>query len=57
MWDVFSLSKPHKKEKIWDLFLYQSRFTLEYVKNHVKTLQKYFKADKYMVQNLPCSGD
>ena len=56
MWDVFYLPYPRNKEKNWDIFLNQSRFNLDYVKNHVKVFQKYSKADKYMVQNLTWSG-
>ena len=56
MWDVFSLSDPHNKEKMWDLLLRQSRFTSEYVKGHVKSLLKGSEADQYVVQNLTWSG-
>ena len=56
MWDFFSLSYPHNKEKMWDLFLHQSRFPLDYVKSHVHSLLKGFEADQYVVQNLTCSG-
>ena len=56
MWDVFSLTDPHNKEKKWDLLLHKYRFNLEYEKHHVKSLQKSSKADKYMVQKLTWSG-
>ena len=51
-WNVFSLPDPCNKENNWDLLLHQSRFRLEYVKHHVKNIQKGSKSDKYMVQNL-----
>ena len=41
---------------MWDLLLHQYIFPLDYVKNHVKSLQKDCMADKYMVQNLKWSG-
>ena len=56
MWDVFSLPDPRNKENRWDLILLQSRFPLEYVKDHVKSLLKGSEADQYVVQNLTWSG-
>ena len=56
LWDVFSITDRQNKEKDWDLFLYQSRFPLEYVKRHVQSLQKYSEADQYVVHNLTWSG-
>ena len=56
MWDVFSLPDPRNKEKNWYLLLHKSIFPLEYVKLHVKSLQKGSEADQYVVQNLTCSG-
>ena len=56
LWDVFSLPDPHNKEKRWDLLLSQSRFPLEYVKDHVHSLLKGSEADQYVVQNLTWSG-
>ena len=56
MWGVFSLLDPHNNDKKWYIFLHRSIFSLDYVKHHVKILQKGSKADKYMVQNLTCSG-
>ena len=38
-WDVFSLPDPHNKEKKWDLLPHHSRFPLEYVKLHVRSIQ------------------
>ena len=32
MWDVFSLSDLCNKDKKWCLFLYQSRFSFDYIK-------------------------
>ena len=56
MWHVFSLPYPRNKEKNCDLLLHQSRFTLDYVKLHVQSIQKGSEADKYAVQNLMRSG-
>ena len=42
---VFSLTDPHNKDKKWGIFLHQSILPLNYVKHHVKSLQKGFKAD------------
>ena len=56
MWDVFYLPETRNKENKWGLFLNQYIFPLDYTKHHVKSLQKYFKADKYIVQNLKWSG-
>ena len=56
MWDVLSLPDPRNKEKKWDLFLHQSRFSLDYVKSHVQSLLKGSEADQYVVQNLMWSG-
>ena len=56
MWDVFSLPYPRNKEKKWDILLYKSICTLEYVKIHVHSLQKGSEADQYMVQNRTWSG-
>ena len=56
MWDFFSVSYPKNKEKKWDLLLHQSRFTLYYVKHHVKSLQKCSESDQYIFQNLTWSG-
>ena len=55
MWYVFSLPDPCNKYKKWDSLLHQSRFSLDYVKLHVKSLQKVSKSDQYVVQNLMCS--
>ena len=52
MWDVFSLTDSHNKEKRWDILLNQSRFPLEYVKYHVQSILKGSEADQYVVQNL-----
>ena len=56
MWDVFSLLEPRNKEKKCDLLIHKSRFSLDYVKRHVDSLQKSSKAYKYVFQNLMCSG-
>ena len=56
MWDVLSIADLQNKEKEWDLLLYQSRFTWEYVKRHVQSLLKGSEADQYIVQNLTWSG-
>ena len=56
MWDVLSLQDPRNKYKNWGLLINQSRFTLDYVKRHVKSLQKGYKADHYVVHNLTWSG-
>ena len=52
MWDVFYLPDPRNKYNKWDILLYQSRFPLDYVKQHVQSLQKGSTADQYVVQNL-----
>ena len=36
----------------WDIFLHYSRPPLDYVKLHVKIIQKGSEADPYVVQNL-----
>ena len=56
MWDVFSLSDPRNKYKKWGILLHQSRFTLEYVKLCLRSLQKRSEADQYVAQNLTWSG-
>ena len=56
MWYIFYLPGPTNKDKKWNLFLHQFRFTLDYVKHHAKILQKDFKEYKYMVQNLKWYG-
>ena len=56
MWDILSLPDPQNKDKKWDLLLNQSRFTSEYVKRHVQSLQKGSEADQYVVQKLKWSG-
>ena len=56
MCGVFSLPDPHNKEKKCDIIRHQSRFTLAYVKCHVKSLQKGSTADQYVVQNLQWLG-
>ena len=55
-WDVFSPPYPRNKDKNWDLLLHQSRFTVEYTKLHVQSLQNGSEADQYVVQNLTWSG-
>ena len=52
IWDVFSFMEPCNQRKTWYLFLKQSRFTLYYVKLYVKTLNKFYKANGYVVHNL-----
>ena len=56
MWDVFSITEPQNKEKLWDLLLHHSKFSLEYMKSHVQSLLKGSEADQYIVQNLTWSG-
>ena len=56
MWDVLSLPDPRNKEKNWDILLHQYIFTFEYVKHHVKSLQKGSEEDQYVFKNLTCSG-
>ena len=55
IWDFFSLPDPRNKYKKWDIFLHQSRFTMDYVKHNVESIQKGSKSDKYTIQNLTCS--
>ena len=55
IWYVFSLPDTFNKKKKWDLLLHQYIFTLDDVKFHVKIIQKVYRADKYMVQNLTWS--
>ena len=57
MWDVFSLPDPRNKYKKYDILLHQSIFPLDYVKYHVKSLQKISEADHYVVQNITWSVD
>ena len=52
MWHVFYLPYPSNNEKKWDILLHQSRFSFEYLKRHVESLQKGSEADQYLVQNL-----
>ena len=56
MWDAFYLPDPRNKEKKWVLILHQSRFSLDYVKRHVQSLQKGSRTYQYVVQNLTWSG-
>ena len=56
MWDVFSITNPRNKVKKWYILLHQSRFSLEYMKLHVQSLQKDSEEDQYVVQNLTWSG-
>ena len=56
IWGVFSLPYTHNKEKEWDILLRQYQFPLDYRKPYVKTLNKSYKADHYVVRNLACSG-
>ena len=51
MWDIFYLPDPFKQEKKWDTLLHHYRFPLDYLKLHVKILQRVSKEDKYVVQN------
>ena len=55
MWNFFYLTEPRNKEDKWDLIINQSRFTLDYVKRFVQSLQKGSEADQYVVQNLTWS--
>ena len=56
MWDVFSLPYLCNEDNKWDLLLLQYIFSLEYVKLHINSLQKGFKVDLYVVENLTWSG-
>ena len=56
MRDVFSLPDTRNKDKMWDIILHQSRFTLEYLKLHLQSLNKGSEADQYVVQKLTWSG-
>ena len=56
MWNVFYIRDSQNKEKEWDLILHHSKFPLEYVKIHVRSLLKGSEADLYIVQNLTWSG-
>ena len=56
MWYVLSLPKPCNKDKTWDIFFNQFIFTMHNAKLYIKDLKQGSKADKYMVQNLTCSG-
>ena len=56
IWDVFSLTDPPNKDKKWEILIHQSRFSLEYIKLYVQSLQKGSEADQYVVQNLTWSG-
>ena len=56
IWNVFSLPAPHNKQKNWYLLLQHTRYPLEYVKHHVKSLQKGSEAHQYVIYNLAWSG-
>ena len=56
MWGVFFLPDPHNEVKNWDLLLHHSIFTFDYAKNHIKIIEKGYKLDQYVVQNLKWSG-
>ena len=43
IWHVFFLPELRNKEKKWDILLHQSIFPLEYMKHHIKILQKHSK--------------
>ena len=53
---VFSLPDPLNKDNNWDLLLNQYIFTLDYMKHHVKSLQRVSKADQYVVHHMTWSG-
>ena len=57
MWDIVYLTDPCNKYKTWYLLIHKYTFTLDYVKLHVNSLHKVYKADKYMVRNLTWSGE
>ena len=50
-WDGLSLPDPHNKEKKCNIILHHSRFPLEYVKRHVRRLQKGFEANQYVASD------
>ena len=56
MWDLFYLTEPLNKDNKWDLILHQSIFSLDYVKRHIKSLQRGSKEDQYIVHILMWSG-
>ena len=56
IWEALSLTYPYFKEKKWYLLLHQALFPLDYVKHHIKSLQKGSEADQYVVQKLTWSG-
>ena len=47
-WRLNAIS-TRDKEKKWDIILHQSRFTLDYMKNHVQSIQKDSDAYQYVV--------
>ena len=56
MSDVFSLSDPRNEEKKWYILLNISIFPLDYVKHHVRSIQKSYEAYRYVVQTLTWLG-
>ena len=51
IWGGFSLLYPRNKENKWDILIHQSRFTLEYVKRHVLSLQKGSEENQYVASD------
>ena len=56
IWDLLYLPYPQNEHRRLYLIQHQSRFLLEFVKRHVKSLQKGSKVDQCVVQNLMWSG-
>ena len=52
MWDLLYLIETCNQEKKMGIILHLSQFTLDYVKHQVDMIQKGYKADQYVVQNL-----
>ena len=56
MWDLLSMSDTFNQYKKWDVLLCKSQLALDCVNWYVKILQKGYKANQYLVQNLTWSG-
>ena len=55
MGDIFYFPDPRNQDKIWDIFINQYIFPLDYVKLYIRYIKDpkwVSKTDKYMVHNL-----
>ena len=56
IWDILFLTDILNQEKKLKLLLHHSWFLLDWIKLHIKILQKYSNSDQCVVQNLIWSG-